>query len=104
MRKLALLFVLMVWVAPARATVITTGDVDPGVAGTQPDPWHIPNSLGVGTTGSGTMNVEAGGEVSNSEGYVAGYSGTTGDVTVTGPGSKWNPWQLYVGGRSNSAV
>ena len=61
MRKLGLVFVLVAWVAPAWATVITTGDVDPGGAGTQPDPWHIPISLGVGNTGSGTLNVAADG-------------------------------------------
>ena len=75
MRKLGLVFVLVAWVAPAQASVITTGDVDPGVAGTQPDPWHIPISLGVGNTGSGTLNVAAGGEVITSTTSIGLYSG-----------------------------
>ena len=75
MRKLALVLALMAWVAPAWATVITTGDVDPGGAGTQPDPWHIPISLGVGNTGSGTLNVAAGGEVITSTTSIGLYSG-----------------------------
>ena len=41
MRKLALMLVLLTGVGPARASVITTGDVDPGGAATQPDPWSV---------------------------------------------------------------
>jgi hypothetical protein len=52
MRKLPLVFVLMAWVVPARATVITTGDVDPGGAATQPDPWGVEGTLKVGNSGN----------------------------------------------------
>ena len=98
MRKLALVFVLVGWVAPAWATVITTGDVDPGGAGTQPDPWSIEGDLYVGDTGYGTLNIEAGGQVSNEKGRIGYESGSTGIATVTGVGSKWtNSNQLYVG-------
>ena len=46
---------------PANASVITTGDVDPGGAATQPDPWAIEGNLSVGRYLTGTLNVEAGG-------------------------------------------
>ena len=98
MRKLALAVVLVAWVAPAWATVITTGDVDPGGAATQPDPWSIEGSLKVGDTGEGTLNIEAGGQVSNEQGYIGRESGSTGEATVTGGGSKWtNSLGLVVG-------
>ncbi len=98
MRKLALAVVLVAWVAPAWATVITTGDVDPGGAATQPDPWSTEGSLKVGDTGEGTLNIEAGGQVSNEQGYIGRESGSTGEATVTGGGSKWtNSLGLVVG-------
>ena len=97
MRKLALAVVLVAWVAPAWATVITTGDVDPGGAATQPDPWSTEGSLKVGDTGEGTLNIEAGGQVSNEQGYIGGHFGSTGAATVTGAGSTWTSGYLYVG-------
>jgi len=45
---------------PVQASVITTGDVDPGGAATQPDPWLIVGNLRVGDSGNGTLNVKAG--------------------------------------------
>jgi len=90
MYRFALLFVLMAWVAPAWATVITTGDVDPGGAATQPDPWNVGGNLEVGNYGDGTLNVTDGGMVSNTYGYIGVESGSTGEVTVTGAGSRWN--------------
>lgn len=87
MRKLALVFVLMAWVVSAQASVTTTGDVDPGGAGTQPDPWAVGNPLHVGKTGTGTLNVEAGGMVSNLNGYLGYNSRSTGASTVSGAGS-----------------
>ena len=98
MRSLALVFVLVACVAPAWATVITTGDVDPGGAGTQPDPWSIEGTLKVGDYWDGTLNVRAGSVVSNSDGYIGYTFGSTGEVTVSGAGSKWtNSDSLLVG-------
>ena len=55
---------------PAGASVITTGDVDPGGSGTQPDLWAVGGNLKVGETGSDTLNIEVGGEVFNTKGYI----------------------------------
>ena len=92
MRKLCLLFVLVLvtCATPARATVITTGDVDPGGAGSQPDPWNAGNVLRVGHHADGTLDITAGGAVSNVNGYLGVDPGTTGVATVAGSGSQWN--------------
>jgi T5SS/PEP-CTERM-associated repeat protein len=98
MRPLALVFVLMTCVAPAHAAVTTTGDIVPGGAATQPDPWAVAGSLEVGVSGNGTLNVEAGGTVSNTKGYIGYQAGSTGEATVTGTDSQWtNSGELNVG-------
>ena len=98
MRKLALVIVLLTWVVPARATVVTTGDVAPGGTGTQPDPWNVGESLAVGNSDTGTLNIESGGEVSNTTGLLGLQSGSTGSATVSGTGSTWtNSSWLSVG-------
>ena len=45
--------------------------------------------LYVGRSGSGTLNIEAGGQVSNTTGYLGYDSGSSGTATVTGTGSQW---------------
>ena len=51
--------------------------------------WTNSGTLYVGYYGSTTLNIEAGGQVSNTEGWVGYYSDSTSKVTVTGDGSKW---------------
>ena len=98
MRTFILVSVLVTWVAPSWATVITTGDVDPGGAGTQPDPWAVVGTLSVGRTADGTLNVETGGEVSDTVGTIGYGYGVTGIATVHGAGSKWTSSDdLHVG-------
>ena len=83
---------------PAGASVITTGDVDPGGAATQPDPWAVRGILTVGYGGSGTLNVLDGGVIPNATGYIGHDSGSTGTATITGANSQWNNSNnLYVG-------
>jgi len=64
--------------------------------------WNISSELaiGVGVLGNGTLNIQAGGVVSNLAGSIAGQSSSsTGTVTVTGAGSRWmNNGNLNVGG------
>ena len=69
---------------PAPADVITTGDVDPGGAATQPEPWEVGGELEVGDLGIGTLNVDAGSMVSNTKGYIGRKHGSTGEATVAG--------------------
>jgi len=95
----ALVLVLLAGVGPAPADVITTGDVDPGGAATQPDPWNVGGNLYVDNEGNGTLDVTDGGVVANaSYGYIGRESGSTGEATVAGSGSQWyNLESLRVG-------
>ena len=58
---MASLVLLTLIAVPVHATITTTGDADPGGAATQPDPWAVGEDLFVGKTGTGTLNIEAGG-------------------------------------------
>ena len=54
----------------------------PGGAGEiQPDPWKISGNLKVGDSGNGTLDVKAGGEAFNTDGYI-GANNTTVSVGV----------------------
>jgi T5SS/PEP-CTERM-associated repeat protein len=57
-----------------------------------------------GSTGSGTLNVSAGGQVSNTVAFLGTNVGSTGTVTVGGTGSTWtNNGALYIGGSATAA-
>ncbi len=65
-----------------------------GSTWTNNDPY---GDLVVGYGGSGTLNVEAGGEVISVTAYLGYSSGGTGTATVTGDGSTWtNSGDLFV--------
>lgn len=54
--------------------------------------------LQIGIQGAGTLDIQNGGTVSNSVGYIARFTASTGTVTVDGEGSTWtNSNILYVG-------
>ncbi len=99
----SLVVVLAVLETPAPADVITTGD-----AAVQPDPWAVGGNLYVGRAlrpdAAGTLNVEAGGVVSNSHGYLGYYSSSTGEATVTGAGSQWDSSGVFAVGNNGTGV
>ncbi len=65
--------------------------------------WIDNHALIVGNFGAGTLTVQNGGSVSNTDGTI-GFGGVMGDVTVTGTGSTWtNSAELQVGGANHSA-
>jgi fibronectin-binding autotransporter adhesin len=67
------------------------------VAGTG-STWVNGNYLYIGNYGSGTLNIQAGGQVINTYGYLGYYAGSIGSTSVTGTGSTWINYQtLYVG-------
>ncbi len=85
------------------STGIETGIVTIRDAGSQ---WNNYGDLYVARYfgGVGTLNVESGGVVSNTNGYIGLSSGSTGTATVTGTGSQWNNSDdLYIGGSATSA-
>jgi T5SS/PEP-CTERM-associated repeat protein len=61
-------------------------------------------SLNVGNSGSGTLNIEAGGEVGSTTGYLGRYAGSSGTATVTGVGSKWTNNGFFYVGNSGSGT
>ena len=52
--------------------------------------WNNSSQLYVGRYGEGTLNIMAGGVVSNTTGYLGDFSDSVGTVTVSGEGSEWN--------------
>jgi fibronectin-binding autotransporter adhesin len=63
--------------------------------------WINAGGLTVGNSGRGTLNVQNGGQVSNSNGFIGRNSGSIGVATVTGSSSKWtNSGDLILGGNS----
>ena len=60
--------------------------------------WSNSSDLYVGDFGTGILNIETGGQVSNATCFLGYNSGSSGTVTVTGIGSKWtNSANLFVG-------
>ncbi|WP_165789438.1 autotransporter-associated beta strand repeat-containing protein, partial [Billgrantia endophytica] len=61
--------------------------------------WNSGSYLDVGYSGSGELNIEAGGTVSNASFGIIGHeSEGEGTLTVTGTGSRWdNGWDIEVG-------
>ena len=60
--------------------------------------WTNSGNLVVGNSGgAGTLNVSGGGAVSSAIGYVGFGSGSTGTVTVDGPGSTWTSNAVWLG-------
>ena len=68
--------------------------------------WNTGSSLYVGFNGSGTVNIQAGGKLSNSGTIWMGYvSGCTGTATVTGSGSQLiSTAYFYVGNQGNGIL
>ncbi|MBN2580810.1 MAG: autotransporter-associated beta strand repeat-containing protein [Pirellulales bacterium] len=61
--------------------------------------------VGIGNSGNGILNIEASGQVSNSNGYLGYDSGSTGTATVSDTGSTWtNSGNLYVGYSGNGTL
>ncbi len=58
----------------------------------------------VGYKGTGLLSIANGGLVANPAGYVGYYAGSTGMVTVDGPGSTWTNGSLHVGENSPGTV
>ncbi len=68
---------------PGRAEITVSGDVDPN----DPNSWDFMTLVSIGKTGDGTLNVTDGDEVSIGWSYIGYESGSTGMITVDGPGS-----------------
>ncbi|MET4682957.1 autotransporter outer membrane beta-barrel domain-containing protein [Brevundimonas faecalis] len=61
--------------------------------------WTNTGQFTVGSFGDGVLRVENGATVTSNQGYIGAGAGVTGEVTVTGAGSKWlmTPYSLTIG-------
>jgi len=67
--------------------------------------WNNFSPLSVGSSGTGTLNIKAGGVVSSEGGSIGRNSGSVGTVTITGEGSEWNnSGHLYVGSYGSATL
>lgn len=75
----------------AHSAISAIGEITPAYNGS--DPWGPGRNLNltIGDSGSGTLNIENGSEVSSDKYACLGYNNSAiGTVTVTGAGSVWN--------------
>ncbi|MBO3762555.1 hypothetical protein J5J09_22555, partial [Ciceribacter sp. L1K22] len=87
-------------VMAAAQSVVATGNVTPS----SPTSWTSSTSINVGYNTPGSLTISDGGRVVNGAGYV-GVQGGTGQVTVTGDGSRWESnGYLYVGANGTGIV
>jgi len=63
-------------------SVTTTGEVLPGPV--QTPEWPVGGELTVGDTTTGTLVIDSGGSVSNSDAYIGYQNGSVGTITVSG--------------------
>jgi T5SS/PEP-CTERM-associated repeat protein len=67
--------------------------------------WTNSSEIRVGVSGSGSLRVEAGGQVNSGYGYLGYNASATGTATITGAGSKWtNNGILIVGSNGPGAL
>lgn len=84
------------YVAGAYGSASVDGTLGTGI-------WKNSAPLYIGSSGTGTLTITAGGSVSDTIGYIGALVGGTGSVSVGGLNSKWvNSSNLYVGGTVTS--
>ena len=67
--------------------------------------WTMSDSLVIGVSGAGSLNVQSGGLVSDSYGSIGSDFGSDGTATVTGPNSTWNTTNsLNIGGNGKGTL
>jgi T5SS/PEP-CTERM-associated repeat protein len=90
--------------AGSRGTVTVSGNDGSGNVST----WINTGDLVIGQSGIGTLAIEDGGTVTNTDGYIGATGGTIADpnnVTVSGLGSTWsNAGQLFVGDHGTATL
>ena len=97
-------------------TITAIGEVEIGsgfITGDQPSPLHAGTQLVVGVSASGTLIVSGGGEVimeldnpftPTMTSYIGAFSGSVGDVTVTGSGSVFHSGNFLTVGNSGTGT
>ncbi len=75
---------LLLWAGPARGDITTSGNVNPHPATTTTS-----DTLYIGETAFGSMEIAAGSDVVSGTSYLGYEDAATGIVTVSGNGSTW---------------
>ena len=85
--------ILLCFSTPIIAEVTWTGDLDPS----DPNTWDTGTTAYIGNTSNGTMDITNDSDILSGYGIIGRESGSTGNVTVDGPGSTWMNSNLFVG-------
>ncbi|ABS65205.1 outer membrane autotransporter barrel domain [Parvibaculum lavamentivorans DS-1] len=89
-------------IGSAGETAGNSGTVEVDGAGST---WAIGNTLYIGNSGTGTLNVTNGGAVSNNNAAIGTTATGSGTATIDGAGSTWtNSGQLTIGGAGEGAL
>ncbi len=85
------------------ADEVIDGGTSVTLPGSQTSPWTIEGNLTVGNTGTGTLSIGAGNQVTNTlTGVVGTAVDSNGSVTVTGAGATWQSTGNLTIGKSGS--
>jgi fibronectin-binding autotransporter adhesin len=80
----------------ADAAITMSGIIDPDYDGS--DPWILGRELLVGRIITGSLTIDTGSDVINTDGFLGFVKSASGTVTVSGSGSTWsNTGSLYAG-------
>lgn len=83
---------------PTGAALALSSPIDGGATVSVTTPENVAGNLTVGNSGTGTLNIEQGGKVTNNIGFLGSAVGSNGTATVTGQGSEWaNSGSVIVG-------
>jgi T5SS/PEP-CTERM-associated repeat protein len=93
------LAMLLAYTASARAAISTSGSVNPHPATTTGS-----DTLYIGETAFGTMNIDDGSDVTSGTSYLGYEAGATGLVGLSGTGSTWSTRRLIVGQRGTGQL
>ena len=90
---------LLLWAGPASAAITTSGNVNPHPATTTTN-----DTLYIGQTAFGTMDIDGGSDVVSGTSYLGYEDAATGIVTVSGNGSTWTTRLFRIGDRGGGEL
>lgn len=95
---------LVMVVSQVQAQSVIDGGTTVTVTVDYPSPWNAGNSLIIGQTGTGTLIIENGGQVSNTNSTIGSTATGNGTVTVDGVGSTWTNSEMLIVGQSGTGT
>jgi T5SS/PEP-CTERM-associated repeat protein len=80
------------------AAIVGTGDIKPSL------PWGPSSPAQIGTIGVGSLTVDGGTQINNTNVYLGIQTGSAGTATITGAGTKWTINGLLLGDYGSGAL